>query len=469
MFTLLNKNDLKKAIQTEYEAFCSDKNINKNAVETRYVLVNTIDDKEKVKVIHMAVDKASIANQEQPFSDYRVSTIAPISISISNIANLKQKENLLIVNMENETTVTTVVDQRVYQVDKFPEGAGDVLGDIALKENSYSKAYEICKNSTIYTMEGQELQEESNEYLDNIMPTLYKIATNVKEIMSDETLKITKVYLTGTLSVINNVDLYFQEVLENEKCEILKPFFITDTPKISIKDYIEVNSAIALALQGLEYGVKDVNFKKQTFNERLNNSLAKFNIGKGEDSGSGKSKINLDLSGSFDLTETWLLRTLGGLFILIIVYTSLSLFINRSIESKNEQLADVKEDTQNKINLVMADIKKVNSKTSDYESLSENLKNISNEVSENNKNRNNIPNLLSEIMYAIPKGVQITSIENTTSKHIIIQAQSEKYEQLGYFKAILRTKGILSPDTIVSSPGEKTENLVKVVIEGDLP
>ena len=265
--------------------------------------------------------------------------------------------------------------------------------------------------------------------------------------------------------------MYFQEILENEKCEILKPFFITDTPKISIKDYIEVNSAIALALQGLEYGVKDVNFKKQTFNERLNNSLAKLNIGKSEDSGSGKTKgkLNLDLGGSFDLTETWLLRTLGGLFILIIVYTSLSLFINRSIESKNEQLAYVKEDTQNKINLVMADIKKVNSKTSDYESLSENLKNISNEVSENNKNRNNIPNLLSEIMYAIPKGVQITSIENTTSKHIIIQAQSEKYEQLGYFKAILRTKGILSPDTIVSSPGEKTENLVKVVIEGDLP
>ena len=145
MFTLLNKNDLKKAIQTEYEAFCSDKNINKNAVETRYVLVNTIDDKEKVKVIHMAVNKASIANQEQPFSDYRVSTIAPISISISNIANLKQKENILIVNMENETTVTTVVDQRVYQVDKFPEGAGDVLGDIALKENSYQKHMKFVK------------------------------------------------------------------------------------------------------------------------------------------------------------------------------------------------------------------------------------------------------------------------------------------------------------------------------------
>ena len=50
-----------------------------------------------------------------------------------------------------------------------------------------------------------------------------------------------------------------------------------------------------------------------------------------------------------------------------------------------------------------------------------------------------------------------------------IQAQSEKYEQLGYFKAILRTKGILTPDTITSSPGEKSENLVKATIEGDMP
>ena len=41
-------------------------------------------------------------------------------------------------------------------------------------------------------------------------------------------------------------------------------------------------------------------------------------------------------------------------------------------------------------------------------------------------------------MYAIPKGVQITAIENTSGKHIIIQAQSEKYEQLAYFKSFIK-------------------------------
>ena len=64
---------------------------------------------------------------------------------------------------------------------------------------------------------------------------------------------------------------------------------------------------------------------------------------------------------------------------------------------------------------------------------------------------------------------QITSIENTTSRHIVINAQSEKYEQLGIFKAILKTQGILAPDTVVSSSGTKSGNIVQIVIEGDLP
>lgn len=473
MFTLLNKTDLRKAIQTEYEVFCSEKGINKNSVETRYVLVNSAEDKEKVKVIHIATNKVKLVEQEQPFAEYKLSTIAPISISISNIANLKQKENSLIVNMEKQTIITTIVDQKIYQVDKLEEGAEQVLEGIRIKENSYSKAYQICKNSTIYTMEGQELQEEENEYLDNIMPTLYKIASKVKEIIANSMIKIEKVYLTGTLSVVNNIDLYFQEILGTEKCEILKPFFIKETLKINIKDYVEVNSAIALALQGLEYGIKDVNFKKQTLKNSIDELLSKFNIEKGENKDKNRPKVlanfNMSLKGKLDATERWLVRTLGGVLILIAVYSTFSLFIANTIKDKNEQLADVRADTLQKIEKVTQDIGSINNKTSDYERLSENLKNISNQISENNKNRNNIPNLLQEIMYAIPKGVQITSIENTGSKHIIIQAQSEKYEQLGYFKAILRTKGILAPDTVVSSPGEKDGKLVKVSIEGDLP
>ncbi len=474
MFTLLNKTDLKKAIQTEFESFCVDKGINKNSVETRYALVNSIEDKEKVKVIHISSNKTSIVNQEQPFAEYKLSTIAPISISIANIANLKQKENAIIVNMENETTITTILDQKIYQIDKIKEGSAQVLEGIRMRENSYSKAYEICKNSTIYTMEGRELQQEDNEYLDNIMPTLYNIATQVRDIIANSTLKIEKIYLTGTLSVVNNIDLYFQEVLQTEKVEILKPFFIKDTLKINIKDYIEVNSAIALALQGLEYGLKDINFKKQTLQNSIEDLIGKLNIGKKDKEEKQPNKIlssifSTSFKGKLDKVESWTLRTMGGIFILIVVYAIFVMFLNSEISKKTQQVGEVKQDTVSQISSINDDITSLKNKTSEYQSMAENLRNISNQVSENNKNRNNIPNLLSQLRHSMPQGVQITSIENTSAKHIRIQAQSQKYEQLGYFKAILKTQGILSPDTVVSTPGEKNGDIVKVTIEGDLP
>ena len=52
-------------------------------------------------------------------------------------------------------------------------------------------------------------------------------------------------------------------------------------------------------------------------------------------------------------------------------------------------------------------------------------------------------------------------------QHIIIEAQSEKYEQLGYFKAVLDSKGVLV--NVKSSSGTKDGNIVKVTIEGDMP
>ena len=78
-----------------------------------------------------------------------------------------------------------------------------------------------------------------------------------------------------------------------------------------------------------------------------------------------------------------------------------------------------------------------------------------------------VPNLLERIMFVIPQKVQITSIDNTQGTHITIQAQSEKYEQLGYFKAMLSSKGILTD--VKSTSGMKDGGVVKVTIEGDLP
>lgn len=472
MFNLLNKNDLKKAIETEFESYCFDKSLNKNAFESRYALSNDVEDKDKIKVIYVSANKATVSRITQLTEDVKASTITPIGTSITNIANVKPKENFLIVNMEDKTTVTAVVNQKVYNVDKLDEGAEEILGKISAKENSYAKAYEICKNSTIYTMEGKELQDDDNEYLDDIMPTLYKIVNKVQEYTVNSTIKFDKIYITGTMSVVNNIDLYFQEFFKTEKCEILKPYFVTENVKINVKDYIEVNSAIALALQGLGYGIKSMNFKSPGFLEKLPD-LMKMEIGssKGNNKKSSNSlNINFsDLKTKMDHTERWLLRVAGGILALTLIYSAFSGYLNNQITNKLNEVDEVYTDTLNNIGLIEKDNSSVKQKTNKYIELTDNLKNINQEIKETSKSKDVIPNLLMQIMYIIPEDVQITEIENTTGSHIVIKAQSKKYEQLGYFKAKIKEDNILKKKTVVSSQGEVEGEFVKIVIEGDLP
>lgn len=472
MFSMLNKKDLKKAIETEYESYCTEKGLNKNAVDTRYALVNSLSDKDRVKVIHVAANKNNLNAIEQQLAENKIAAISPIGMTIANIAKMKQKENIAIINMEDKTTITIIVNQKVYSVDTIENGTSEVLDSINAKENSYSKAYEICKNSTIYTMEGQELQDTENEYLDNIMPTLYKIAEKSQKVIENSAIDIDRIYITGTLSVVNNIDLYFQEFFNTEKCEILRPFFIKDTIKVNIKDYIEVNSAIAMALQGLGYGVKDMNFKKHSLTDNLPEWMT-VDIG----SPNANSKIGNGLKDFFatdwkaklDTTERWLLRVAAGFLILVILYTGFTIVMNNQYEGKSREADAVKSDTMLKIAKVDADINAVKAKTNQYLQLTDNLRSTSQKIQDDQRNKNAITTMLSEIMFIIPKEVQLTSVENTTGSHIVINAQAERYEQLGYFKVKIANENILKADTVVSTMGTKDGDMVKIVIEGDLP
>ena len=478
MFSLLNKNDLKKAIETELESYCSDKNINKNAYEGRYALATVPEDKDKLKVIYVSANKATINKAIQLTDDTKASCVTSIGTSIANVATIKPKENIIIVNMEEKTTITTIVNQKVYNIEKIDEGSDEILQKISMKENSYSKAYEICKNSTIYTMDSQELQERENEYLDEIMPTLYKIVTKLQEYITNSTIDFDKIYITGTMSVVNNIDLYFQEFFKSEKCEILKPYFVNENVKINIKDYIEVNSAIAIALQGLGYGIKNMNFKAKSFMESLPD-WAKIEVGGNnsyKNKNTGKEKKSIPVSFSLDSlktkmdhTERWLMRTAGGILILTLLYSGFSLYLDKQISEKIKEVDEVKTDTKVQISLVEKDTTAVKQKTNRYIELSNNLKNINERIEDIEKSKNIIPNLLMEIMNTIPTGVQITEIENTTGRHVVIKAQSKQYEQLGYFKAKLKEDNILEKESVISSQAEKQDEYVKIVIEGDLP
>ena len=106
-------------------------------------------------------------------------------------------------------------------------------------------------------------------------------------------------------------------------------------------------------------------------------------------------------------------------------------------------------------------------KTTQYTTLISDLQAVNEKISDMNASKNLIPNLLNQIMSAIDETVQITSIENTTGRHIVIVAQSSKYPGLGYFKTRLKTKNILQ--NVVSGSSVKQNGVITVTIEGDLP
>lgn len=471
IFSLLSKKDIKSVINTEFESICYENGKNKEAYDTRYILVKDLEDKEKIKAIHVSANKTDLARKTNKLEKNRITSISPIGISITNLLEYDNKENVIIVNIEDKTTITTIIDKNVYNIDILEEGTEEIFQKINQKENSYSKAYEICKSATLYTSEALDLNIAENDYLDEIMPTLYEIAGKVRKIINENMNKIDKVYITGTASVINNIDIYFQDYLNDTKCEILRPYFLKNlSTNVNIKDYIEVNSAIALALQGLGEGIKEIDFKKSS---KLDDFIQLMNtdIGGSKKTTSTKKKnfdfnFDFDFKTSFSKSERAILRTTGGILLLLAVYTAGTMFINNEINKKSDEvkIATVKQEEQI-INL-QKDKSSVDARTNEYAKLINNLETINKRIASNSKTKNSIPTLLNQIMFVIPKNVQLTSIQNTEGTHIVINAEAKQYEQLGYFKAILKTENILT--NVTSDSAIKENGVVKVKIEGDI-
>lgn len=479
LFSLLNKKDLEKAVETEFDFFCNESGKNRNAMEYRHLLIPNLEDKDKITSLYIYSDKSSVVGKIQTLDGFRVSNIIPLPISIANLSKFTNKKNSIIVNIEKNTTVTTIVNGNVHRVDLIENGMKEIFDKIIVKENSYAKAYEICKNSTIYTTQGRNLQIEENEYMEDIMPVLYKIIEQVKEIIKSNGIQIEEIYISGLATAINNVDLYFQENFLDKKCEILAPFFIKKTNvKLNIKDYIEVNSAISLALQALGAGPKEINFKNKGRFDQLSQILMS-DIGgtsskKSNNKNKGienfidkiKSSFKTDFSKSLDNIEKGIIRFGIATLVLLTVYSISAKILINQINNKQTQIKEFIADSETKISNISKNAKLINERTEQYNSLIQKIDEASQEATQIYKKKKAIPNLLTELMTNIPKEVQLLSINNSIGNTIKIEAQSKEYEQLGYFIAKIKNEGILID--VTSTEGIRQGELIKITIKGEL-
>lgn len=477
VFALLKAQDLEKAMDTEFEFFCNNNNQNKNTLEYRKIYAPDKDDRDKLRVLYTYVDKSNVVQRLQILDKFKIQNVSPIAITIPNLNPVLIQEDCLIVNLEDETEVTTVINGKVFSVDKIETGMGKILRFIEERENSIQKAYEICKNTTVYTKSGQNLKVEGNEYLDDIITILFEIIDQIKNIVAKNGVDVTSIYLTGMGLVINNIDLLFQEAWIDKKCEILVPYFIEKTNvKINIKDYIEVNSAISLAIQGLDSKKQNINFDESKMNFQKIMAILTSDVGKKNSNTKIKGKksstfnrtslreiANMEL----DFGDRTLLTIVAGLMIVIILFVGVTEVLSKQIKEKTASADIIIENSQKEIDKVTKYNSLVNARTSEYQKLVDKIDEANSKVSEEYSSKNAIPNLLNKIMYNIPVGVQLLSIENQSGKDIVITAQAEKYDQLGYFKAALEEEGILTD--IISTRGTKPGELISITITGKLP
>lgn len=470
-FALLNKSALKKSIDIDFEMLCAEKGTNKDNIERKNIFVLDPDDTQKMKAINVSIERQNLSSRKALFEKYNLATMEPLPIGIMNLVKLDNNANELIVNMEEKTTLTFCANGQIDKIDEINTSIIETIKEISKLENSQTKAYEILKNTTISSQEFDMFQD-GNEYMDTIVPVLFKITNEIKEKINEYGRQINKIYFTGTGIVINNIDMYFQDRI-NVQCELVKPSFLdSQSLKIGIKDYIEVNSAISLALSGLQSG-NELNFATK----------GKLNIQGLEITGLPKRNVK-SLKGTtdekLDAIEKLIVRMLILAIICIIIYSTLTTRLYKNMEQKISDTDQKTSDTTASIEKMTKTKTSVEYLTSEYESLISKLNNESLQNGENVYRTDEINNFLTKLKTIIPTEVKLISVENTQERHFVIQARAIKYQQLGYFKALLETptsegtsyKAIL--ENVKASTGIRyhdetaDEDYILVTIEGDL-
>jgi len=376
-------------------------------------------------------------------------------LALAGLEKFEEKGNSLIVNIENNTTITTMLNGEIYKVNTIEKGMKEILESIEAKELSYERAYEICKNSTIYRTEIRDLKTDGNEYMHVILPVLDDIVQSIKKLISVDGIEIENIYITGMGAVINNIDLYFQESFTDQTCEIVSAYFAKKVNvQINVKEYIEVNSAIALALQGLDKGQRPINFVKQQKSLEIEKDPKKLSI------------YRFNLGERLDRTERNLIRSAVALAAVIVIYIMFVNAIRTQMVSITAEIEEYIDRTNEEIQIVNDYTRLVKSRTRNYERIIARLQETPESISLEMARRNAIPNLLDNLMTAIPQEIQLVNLSNLSGDRVIIEVKAENYQYLGLLLGRIRDDEVLF--NVTSTTGVRDGDYIMITIEGDL-
>ena len=250
IFSMLKKKDYDKAVEVAYEEIIDKQKLRPELLEYGYILSKNPADSEKLHVLLGIQEKGAMETRANLFGqNVMLYSQMPIGISISNI--YENPLPALIVNIEEDTYITEIYDTEPIKVTRIATGTKNIIDTINNEENSISKSYEVLRNMVLPTDDMDQISFEGNEYAPIIVSEVMKIVSEIKSVMKKRPGIYKKIYISGTGATISNLETFIEKLIDDVECDILRPAGIEGQKKVAIKEYVDVNSAIALACEAL--------------------------------------------------------------------------------------------------------------------------------------------------------------------------------------------------------------------------
>ena len=250
IFSMLKKKDYDKAVEVAYEEIIDKQKLRPELLEYGYILSKNPADSEKLHVLLGIQEKGAMETRANLFGqNVMLYSQMPIGISISNI--YENPLPALIVNIEEDTYITEIYDTEPIKVTRIATGTRNIINTINNEENSISKSYEVLRNMVLPTDDMDQISFEGNEYAPVIVSEVMKIVSEIKSVMKKRPGIYKKIYISGTGATISNLETFIEKLIDDVECDILRPAGIEGQKKVAIKEYVDVNSAIALACEAI--------------------------------------------------------------------------------------------------------------------------------------------------------------------------------------------------------------------------
>lgn len=475
-FSGMTGNNLRKNLNLKFQTeICPKLNITASSVESRYISSSKKFDEDTTEVIYISANKTDL-NEAKKIVKGKVKKIIPTSIANLSLIDINSQSNFAILNIDSNSTLTIVVQGQIKEIVNINMGMSNILVKLNQKYNSYNKSYEKCKSITLFNDNTKELiVEENYEDVENITPMLYDIAQRAIPVLSGYQGVVNKVYIAGDAVIINNIDLYFEDLFEDIKCEILKPSFIENNLMIAnkIKDYTEVNSAIALAVSNGKIGSQNVNFAYTgQLMEELNNNKA-INAISGAFEGA-KHKVTASKTNEKIEKQNFNIQIYSSTLILQVILWSLVLatyiYVTKMVEDKyaintamlNEEIFSI----QQKNIEIENDIRMINEAKYEYDALIERVEALNAELLEVAGVSYDVPRLMDNISMLIPDKVIVTKIIIDESNTVEISAECAESAELGFFVSRLKNEEVM--ENITTFVEEQNGQSKKIKIIGEI-